>query len=249
MRRGLAFLILAALQLAACSSSSPDYHGETGSVAASENTMASSAPDMDASAPPFPLPAPKPSAKAEIPFSTLGSDVDRVGKVDRWISRQLDRSGYVRRSYYSVPGGFALATQVERFGMDGRSAQGARRWKLDPTGLIEMPTPFSVSGLLNALRKADPGHYRVIIFLVTTTNKTSDNAAVTADTAINWVADGGDTLPPAIAALRITPAHHLAVLIYQFSRPSVNAAVKFDDPSTLDALGHLRAAGLLGGVQ
>lgn len=199
--------------------------------------------------PAFPLPAPKPSAKTEIALRSVAQNARNLGAVEQSLARKLDQAGYSRRSYYSVPGGFALATQAERFNRDGRSARGYRRWRLDPTGLIEMPEPFSFGGLLAALRHADPGRYRVIVFVVTTVNQTSGAGAITVDAARAMVEGGGDRLPPGIAALPVTSEQHLTALIYTFSRVSVNASMRFDDPSGLDALSHLRAAGLIGGTR
>lgn len=84
--------------------------------------------------PEFEWPPPRPSAQAVIPDSVLGmagTDASRLGQVDANISETLDASGYYDRSNYAVPGGYAIATRMERINRDGTPIEGDDRWALE----------------------------------------------------------------------------------------------------------------------
>lgn len=203
-------------------------------------------PTLASDYPRFPLPAPRPSAKVELTFASLGPGLTSVGAVKRALEQELDRQGYARRSYYAVPGGFAVATQAERFGRDGRPAAADKRWVLSPSALIELGD-FSPGRLLAAFRNADPGRYRVLVFLVTTAVRTSANRSIALPEARDWIDNGADAIPAAISGIPLSPDHHFTVLIYEFARPAVASDPNFVAPSHLDARRHLRGAGLLRG--
>ena len=197
--------------------------------------------------PTFPLPAPRPSAKIDLPVTLLGAQVATVGAAEQALRLELARRGYDDRSYYAVPGGFALATRAERFLPDGRSAQPPRRWAMAPSALIDWAQLRNPRQWVEAFRRADPGRYRVLVFLVTTQDRTTGGAAVNIKTAEAWTEGGADRLPRAIAGLPLTPDHHVEVLVYEFARAAVNADPAFVRNSSLGARGHLHGAGLVGG--
>ena len=81
--------------------------------------------------PQFPWPPPKPSALYVIPRGLL---VDKefggtpnLADIQGKLTDALDGAAYYERSYYSVPGGFAMVTRMERIRQDG-TADLARRW-------------------------------------------------------------------------------------------------------------------------
>lgn len=197
--------------------------------------------------PSFPLPAPRPSAKIDLPFDLLGANMTTVGAAERGLRRALTARGYDDRGYYAVPGGFALATRAERFLPDGRSAPAPRRWAMAPSALIDWDQLRNPRQWVDAFRQADPGHYRVLVFLITTRDQTTGGGAASIETAEAWTQGGADRLPPSIAALPLGSDHHLEVLVYEFARPAVNAAPVFVPSSALGARAHLRGAGLVGG--
>ncbi len=197
--------------------------------------------------PRFPLPAPSPSAKVDLPFPLLGANVTTVGAAERALRTALAAKGYDDRSYYAVPGGFALATRAERFLPDGRPAPAPRRWAMAPTALVDWTQLRHPGQWVDAFRQADPGHYRVLVFLVTDRDRTTGAAPVGIETAEAWTQGGADRLPQAIAALPLGPDHHLEVLVYEFARTAVNAEPVFVPTSALGARAHLHGAGLMGG--
>ncbi|MDF7775877.1 hypothetical protein P1X14_11520 [Sphingomonas sp. AOB5] len=242
MRSILAAILSAALLgLASCAAPSSNNMAPQPTSTGSSSEYSAENADF----PVFKLPAPSPSAKVELSWTALGTGLTTVGAVEARLRAQLDSKGYTRRSYYSVPGGFAVATQAERFERDGRSTIGDRRWKLDPTGLIGMPATFTVAGILESLRNAGPGRYRVIVILVTTKLKTTDGSATSIGQAQAWVGNGGDGIPLDVAKIPLGQEHRMTALIYEFARVAVQSDIKFVGASPLDGRAHLVGAGLL----
>ena len=189
--------------------------------------------------PSFALPAPRPSARTNLPRNLFGHPTT-IGDVESAIRTALKTRGYPDARYYAVPGGFAMVTAIERIKADGTPFPIPGRWQLAATPLLGS---FSFAGLLDRLRNADPGHYRVLVFLVTTNAVTSGGANGTFEEASGWVGGGGDFLPAAIAGAPLTGQHNISLLIYEFARPAVNV-----DPRQvfgLTANDHMRAAHLL----
>lgn len=209
----------------------------------SSATAENGAAPIEEALPEFNLPAPRASARATLPLPLFGAP-RTLGDIERRLVRELDRQHYVGRSYFSVPQGFALVTQVERIDSAGRPAASNMRWVTGPVGLLDPAHRFSLSAIVNALRNADPGRYRAIVFLVTTANRTTGESEAGFAQAEGWSGAGGDTLPANLRATRLTPNHHVTVLVYEFARSSVRATPRQVTPSAQDCRAHLRAAGL-----
>ena len=79
------------------------------------------------------------------------------------LERAFNSAGYVERSYYAVPQGFAIAARLEMINPDGSPVAEANRWSAS----IAPPKVFSLSSYLQALLGATPGEYRVVVFIVT----------------------------------------------------------------------------------
>jgi hypothetical protein len=203
--------------------------------------MSSEAPQQQL--PSFALPAPAPSARMNLPRSLFGTPAT-LGDVDRRLEANLHTDAYPDGSYFAVPDGFALVTAIERVHPDGTPFAMPDRWKLAAPPLL---SDFNLVTLFRQLRNADPGHYRVLVFLVTTRVSTTGSAQATFAGTQQWLTVGGDFLPAALAARRLTPAHNISVLIYEFVRPSIGAEPKLEQ-NGMSAQQHLRAARLLGGT-
>lgn len=252
MRTGLA--VIAILMMWALPGCREVRHADSASMGRPPTAMPSPSPPPVAASvqlpsdfPSFPLPAPRPSARVDLPFTLLGPGMATIGAVEQALRRSLAAKGYDDRSYYAVPGGFALATRAERFLPDGRSAASPRRWAMAPSALIDWAQLRDPRQWIDAFRNADPGHYRVLLFLVTTRDRTSGGARVDIETAQAWTQGGADRLPRVIAALPLSPDHHLQVLVYEFARVAVDANPAFVPNSAIGARAHLRGAGLIGG--
>ncbi|TXT28866.1 MAG: hypothetical protein FD131_2809 [Rhodocyclaceae bacterium] len=81
--------------------------------------------------PQFDWPPPKASAEESIPDKWLRTGpATRLADVADKFEKALRLAHYEQRSYYAVPRGFALATQLEQIKADGTPMPGADRWKI-----------------------------------------------------------------------------------------------------------------------
>ena len=165
--------------------------------------------------PSFPWPPPKPTTRAAMERSLLArADGATLGDVARRLERALASVGYGERSYYAVPGGFALATRLEQITPDGTPKSDPQRWS---TALPEQPV-FSLGDYLRALFAAPRGDYRVIVFVVTSQPFGTAARAATNAQAEAWLSGGLDRLPRSMQALPFDADVEASALVYQFRK-------------------------------
>ena len=187
--------------------------------------------------PEFPWPPPSASASYVLPDRLFVSQ-RTVGEVTGAILGALEHNGYVERSFFRTePGGVALVTRLERINDDGSPSADPERW---PAGEPHASTR-SLLELLQGLFFVDPGHYRVIVFVVQDLPFSQSNEAITAQQARAWLTLGANVLSPQIAALPFTGGH-VTVLIYEFASDGSKVQVV---TSQLTGKQHLEKAGLL----
>ena len=162
------------------------------------------------------------------------------GDVDRTLTSALDSCGYYDRSYYAVPDGFAIVTRLEQMQADGSSKTPPDRWSVE----YKPVAGFSLSSYLRALFTADPGFYRIIVFVVTPQSFSQRPTGVSQDEAMQWLQGGFDRLPSELAGNEITDQYACTALIYQFEQPGSGAGAKLDMPSDLPGRTHLERAKL-----
>ena len=201
-------------------------------------------PTLDiAEYPQFPWPPPRASATEVIPRTLLapGAGATYLRDVDRRLSAALDRKGYTEKSYFAVPDGFALVTRIEQIGEDGTPKNDPDRWSLKPPRLQR----FSLASYLEALFRARPGHYRVIVFIVTPHPFSQAKVAVTPEQASEWLGEGLNQLPEPIGALDFSrPGFACTALVYEFDRPTESDEPKVRVPGALTGRAHLQKSGL-----
>src|SRR4030095_8282035 len=102
-----------------------------------ENTVAttSSAEQASAGLPTFQLPAPRPSAQFVLPRDAIAGEGRSLSDVAHALQRRLAAAGYDDIGVFGTPGGFAVATRMERVRADGSPYPGAARWQIDGTPL------------------------------------------------------------------------------------------------------------------
>lgn len=162
-----------------------------------------------------------------------------LGDLDAMLTGRLTARGYDAGKYYGVPGGFALVAPIERITAAGAPYREPGRWSLAATSL---GSSCSIGHLLDCLLHADPGRYRVLVFMATRATVLSSGSVPTFDKVQNWVANGGSFLPDSIRRQPLA-GRHVAVLVYEFVRPAVDKMPA--QISTLSALAQLRAAGIV----
>ena len=97
---------------------------------------------------------------------------------------------------------------------------------------------------MRALFNAPPGHYRVIVFVVTDQDFAAAPRTAPEAEARAWVSGGGLRLPASIAALPFTSTHYASALIYEFERRSEREPADVRVPSATPGRVHLEKGGL-----
>ena len=256
----LRWLFTLALPFAIAACSSQDMANNTMNVDENVTMDMNATADMNASdinndiaseagqgLPEFKIPAPRASAQMVLPRSILPAGSPNLELVGDRLRSQLAAAGYGNLGYYRVTNGFALATGMERVGPDGRPVQGAKRWATEATGLASLSSSFTLASLIRSLVNADPGSYRVMIFVVTNRPVTNSTADMKADTAKVLVVNGASDLPEGFSQARFGPDYRVTALIYEFNRTAVGKPAEFSRPSTRTAADQLRLAKILNG--
>lgn len=194
--------------------------------------------------PQFPFPPPPASANETVPRDLLvGAKEDpQLRDVDLALSAAFRQCSYGEKSYYAVPNGFAIASRIEQMNADG--SPNDDRWSMDVTPLRK----FSVEAYLRALFRARPGHYRVIVFLVTDQPFEQEGPKVTSKQAALWVASGFNKLPRDVGEQPLSEDHSCTALIYEFSRVG-GGEPTFVEPSQVTGELHLQKSGLLAALR
>ena len=191
--------------------------------------------------PQFPWPPPRWTSRHGLrPDLVVSPSEDTLGAVfDRLVSA-LSRGGIDEWGTYAIgDSGFAIATRMETIEQNATPA--ANRWSSDAVPSRE----FSLVELMERLFRARPGHYRIIVFTVTSRAVTAGGGEVTDSTARDWVQYGPTHLPNAMRDIVVRSAYCNA-LIYEFRRPDEDQPASFVDAgeSELLASEHLVGAGI-----
>ena len=197
--------------------------------------------------PAFAWPPPRPSTRRTLTRHLVAGNAatPSIGRVADRIQAALEASGYTEYSYYSVPGGFALATRLERIHADGRSMTEPKRWEMARGPL----TRFELGEYLQALFDAESGHFRVIVFIVTPKALVAGTEPPSAATALDWPHEGVSMLPEALRSLAYGSAFQTHALIYEFETRGQGQPAQFKANSTITGETHLRRANILGALQ
>ena len=191
--------------------------------------------------PSFPWPPPAASTAEVIPRAMLEKDavLKSLGDIDAKLVSALRSNGYVERSYYAVPDGFALVTRLEQTEPDGTPKPPPGRWSLDsPRASV-----FTLRDYLRALLTADPGYYRVIVFINSDVPFSQGPRQTSYGETIMWLKGGLNVLPMEIASKLYSKRFASTVLIYEFEKNQGNDP-KLNQPSRLDAHAHLSKSGI-----
>jgi PAN domain len=189
--------------------------------------------------PQFPWPPPAASGSYVLPDNLLQNSRTVREAVTAIISA-LEFNGYVERSFFQTEtGGVALVTRLERINDDGSSVVGSQRW----SAIAEHAG--STAELINFLRGLffiDPGHYRVIVFILQDLPFSQSSRTISKDEASAWLRSGFNILPSSIAERPYAPGGHCTVLVYEFASDGRTVHVI---TSGLTGKQHLEKAGVL----
>lgn len=212
--------------------------GSGGSPAGSAPIQASPVPVVEL--PVFPWPPPKASSQVVLGIRRPPGAV-RFGDIDTLLTAALMRGGYVERSYFAVPGGFALVTRLEQTYANGRPKPEPERWAVTVSPLSE----FTLEEYLKALLTANPGYYRVLVFVINDVPFSQTDKAVSRDEALGWLREGFNTLPLSVAVRPYSDQHRCTALVYEFEQPeAAKKTTVMKLPGRLTAKTHLERAAL-----
>jgi lipid-binding SYLF domain-containing protein len=202
--------------------------------------------DGESHIPSFPWPPPAASTEEVIPSAMLEKDaiLKSLGDLDAKLVSALRSNGYVERSYYAVPDGFALVTRLEQIGPDGTPKTPPGRWSLNSPSA----TVFTLRDYLRALFTADPGYYRVIVFIISDVPFSQAPRQTTYEETIIWLKGGLNVLPVEIASKPYGKTIASTVLIYEFEKDQGHDP-KLNQPGRLDAHMHLNKSGIWDSLQ
>lgn len=197
--------------------------------------------------PAFPWPPPRTTARYDVPrdLATARGRAATLGAVaDHLEEAALQGQGYTQLSYYGVPDGFALVTQIEQITEDGRPAPPPGRWEaeLQPVSLAN----FSLENYLKALVMARRGYYRVIVFVATPQPFAEDlRRRLSRDEAENLFHSGLSKLPATLRPVAYGGDYNLTAMIYEFEQqvPGRPAITRNSSPVTGEM--HLKQAMIL----
>ena len=170
----------------------------------------------------FPIPIPKPTTFEALP-NRFFSKCYTLNDVDMTISNAIHNAGYFNKSYYYVPEGFALVTQLEMIDEDGTPKKENERWFLN-----RYKSKFSISSYIRALFKANVGYYRCIVFIISREQFASSTKAPSRTEANNWIIFGFGTLPKEISEIPNINYYYTAY-VYEFKKPENSEAFLLDN--------------------
>ncbi len=199
----------------------------------------------EAGMPYFPWPPPSCNAKFELPETSLAGQ-KTLGDVERKIRMALDAKGYAQRSYFSVPNGFALVTQLEQYnGEDGSVRNDRTRW-------LDYPQKDNFDGVMDYLKSIvmpQKGYFRLFVFVVTNHAFGGSTQRVSKEQATAWLNQGFNKLPRSLAAAPFSAEYDVTALVYEFVVPESNRKPEQKCPSPLfDAKTHLQKTGIAAGL-
>jgi hypothetical protein len=193
--------------------------------------------------PDFPWPPP-PATRLVLPRAAV---VERPGVASQAdaadvLVEALEQRGYLERGFFRVPGGFALATKLERIDENGEPAPEASRWAQG-----NVPAEFSLAAILKRLAGVPPGRFRVLVFVVTPEPFSSSGRPVAGDVAEGWVTAGFNKLPREFRQVPVDADTACTVLVFEFERLPVDDVAR--QVERHDARRHLQRSGLASVLQ
>lgn len=194
--------------------------------------------------PDFPWPPPKSSAKMEIPRKAF-SNCKTLDDVDKILTRALSNQGYDDKNYFLVPSsgtrGFAIATPLEQINKNATSKKSPNRWN---EGVVA--NYFSFSEIISSIFDAQPGYFRVIVFIVTDVGYSQSNKELDWSTLKELITISHNILPNSMAKLSFTTDYNVTALIYEYKLPENSQVAKLEKPSVHNAKTHLVKSKLWG---
>lgn len=197
--------------------------------------MISVGPVASVDVPFLPWPPPRPAYASDVSRQIRQSAT--FGETARTIAAVLQARGYDRLRYFSVPGGFAVATAVERVREDGGPAPD--RWATSKRARVG-----SFYGYVRSLIMGEQGRFRLFVLAVTDTDISLAPFQANQEDVERWQAMGRPELSRQLAGQKISRASRSWLLVYEF-HPSADGRTRLvatTEPDLPLAV-HMRALG------
>lgn len=134
------------------------------------------------------------------------------------LSSRLEGKGYDNLRYFSVPGGFAITTLVERFGADGKPAQ--PRWIRS-----KLLRGASFSDYFRALISGEEGRFRMFALVVTNADMDVSHLYANQTDVARWEALGRPALSRELGSQGVPKGTKLWLMVYEF-HPSADSKTR-----------------------
>jgi len=191
--------------------------------------------------PPFPFPPLEASAQHVLSkeyFKEGGS----LANVNQKLLKAMNLCGYLEKSYYSIPKGFAIVTRIEKIKKDVSSYPPPERWDVEQPKNQEKP--FGLWDYLASLFTAKKGTYRIIVFLITPIPFNQSEEKMSMRAAKRYLKGGENKLSEDVGNELWTKYYDCTALIYEFVKPEYEKG-KFVRISKYQGLTHLERSNLL----
>lgn len=197
------------------------------------------------SIPKFPWPPPRPTSRIVITQELLNNSKFKflnLSDIEYRLKKGLDACGYIEKSYFIVPDGFAIVTRIEHINEDGSSKEEEKRWSVK----IGSERDFTLISYLKALFTANPGYYRIIVFIISPLPFQNSDKKVDSKAAEEWLHAGANTiLSDYLSKKPYTPDYQCTALIYEFEKYEHTKEAVFIPDERLSAIIHLKKSNLL----
>lgn len=189
--------------------------------------------------PAFTWPPPPFSAYNVINSDLLGAESNRLQAIYDRLDRVLNNAGFSDSGLYQIPGGFAIATRVERIQQDGKPYGGDDRWT---NGKLPLRS-WNPIEWLERLGSEPPGQWRLFVFMVTTLDTIAADEKPLSETEARRVYLRGGRILPASLAGQPFKGYKCHVLIYQLEKKLMECALPLPE-SRWSVEAQLQQAGL-----
>lgn len=158
------------------------------------------------------VPWPPPKSKWSTSFgNNLFSKSRTLGDIDSTLRRILQDAGYSQLSYFSAPGGFYLATQVEKVDAFGAPERGPERFDVNTNA-----SASSIRDYFNQLLYDRVGYYRLFLFSVVSRPQEKGSGPASFEDISRWGQTGCDALPASVLTMKIGGNYNYFVYSYVF---------------------------------
>lgn len=187
----------------------------------------------------WPWPPPQASTIYRYPASFLrDGELQTIGEAAEYFEKRLRDASYSRFSYFYAPGGFALATQIEKINSDGSRSESGDRWVPYTEKHVNSLYQYFLS-----LVKGKTGDYRMFSIVVTNDPSREQEVGASISLLQNWSSSGLKFLPDWYRYASIEKGSVAYILVYEVKIRG-SEEPKVTTTSAISGLRHAESVGL-----